>query len=124
MAALVETRLFRRPSERDHVGRFLVFRRLLTPEQWIDAKFVHALTSALSQLNVRVEGSGFSGFLGASTDDQPEILAVTEHYAGLLDALQDPKHPEHADMTEWIEDGFDPEAFDLEAINEALRRFK
>ncbi len=45
-------------------------------------------------------------------------------YANLLGILAKPKHPEHRDMLEWLEpaypDGFNPEAFDIDAINEQL----
>lgn len=45
-------------------------------------------------------------------------------YANLLGILAKPKHPEHRDMLEWLEpaypDGFDPEAFDIDEINEQL----
>jgi hypothetical protein len=43
-------------------------------------------------------------------------------YANLLSILAKPKHPEHRDMLEWLEpaypDGFHPEAFDRDEINE------
>lgn len=44
-------------------------------------------------------------------------------YYGMLEAIQDPKHPEHESMLEWLGGEFDPEAFDLEATNKALRRY-
>ena len=45
-------------------------------------------------------------------------------YAGLLEALADPDHPEHDDLSEWVGEGFDPEAFDLQAVNRALGKLK
>ena len=41
-----------------------------------------------------------------------------------FEAIQDPNHPEHEDMLEWLGDDFDPEAFDVEAVNTELRRIK
>jgi len=35
--------------------------------------------------------------------------------------MADPKHPEHNEMLEWIGEEWDPEAFDLEAVNSALQ---
>lgn len=32
------------------------------------------------------------------------------------------KHPDHTDLTEWLDADFDPEAFDLDAANRALAR--
>ncbi|MCC7448936.1 MAG: plasmid pRiA4b ORF-3 family protein [Anaerolineae bacterium] len=45
-------------------------------------------------------------------------------YYGLLEAVQDPNHPQHEDMLEWLGGPLDPDAFDLEAINAQLRTIK
>ena len=42
-------------------------------------------------------------------------------YLEFLSAIQDPKHEEHDSMLTWIGGAFDPEGFDLNAINRALR---
>ena len=39
-----------------------------------------------------------------------------------LEVLTDSLHEEHDAMREWIGGSYDPEAFDLAAINRALRR--
>jgi hypothetical protein len=39
----------------------------------------------------------------------------------LLEIIQDAKHPEHEERMEWIGGEFDPEAFNLDAVNEELR---
>jgi hypothetical protein len=41
-------------------------------------------------------------------------------YYHLLAAVADPKHPEHADLKDWLGDGFDPAAFDVAQANAAL----
>jgi hypothetical protein len=51
----------------------------------------------------------------------PEDVGGTWGYLGFLEAIQDPDHPEHEEYLEWVGDEFDPEAFDLDAVNEALR---
>jgi hypothetical protein len=38
-------------------------------------------------------------------------------YANFLEALADPKHPDHEDLSEWCGEPFEPEAFDVNAIN-------
>ena len=38
-----------------------------------------------------------------------------------LAAINDPKHEEHDSMLTWIGGAFDPEGFDLNAINRMLR---
>lgn len=51
----------------------------------------------------------------------PEDCGGPWGYAGLLDAVGDPDHPEHEAMREWLgDDQFDPEAFDLETVNALL----
>lgn len=54
----------------------------------------------------------------------PEDVGGTWGYESFLEAIKDPKHPEHADYIEWIGDDFDPEAFDLDRVNEGLKQIK
>jgi hypothetical protein len=41
-----------------------------------------------------------------------------------LEAIRDPNHPEHEELLEWIGGEFDPEAFDLDRINQVLKRVR
>jgi hypothetical protein len=45
-------------------------------------------------------------------------------YLELLDALNDTSHPEHTFICEWIEDGFDPQEFSVEAVNRRLQSLR
>ena len=45
-------------------------------------------------------------------------------YQAFLEAIRDPSHPEHEDRLEWLGGDFDPEAFDPEEANAALRRLR
>lgn len=54
----------------------------------------------------------------------PEDCGGIWGYAELLDTIKDPNHPEHEDMLEWLGGDFDPEAFNVEAVNKNLRRIK
>ena len=51
----------------------------------------------------------------------PEDCGGPWGYGHFLEAIQGPKHPEHKDMLEWVGGEFDPEAFDMEAVNRRLR---
>jgi len=54
----------------------------------------------------------------------PEDCGGIWGYYGFLEAIQNPDHPEHDEMLEWVGGGFDPEAFDLDEVNRVLRRIK
>src|SRR5919108_5111185 len=50
----------------------------------------------------------------------PEDCGGIWGYAGFLEAMHDPQHPEHEEMLEWAGGEFDPEAFDLDEVNREL----
>lgn len=54
----------------------------------------------------------------------PEDCGGIYGYAEFLEAIQDPDHPEHEDMLDWVGETFDPEAFDPDAVNRALNRIR
>lgn len=54
----------------------------------------------------------------------PEDCGGEGGYEELLKALSDLKHENHEDMKEWVGPYFDPEAFDLDAVNKELRKIK
>ncbi len=51
----------------------------------------------------------------------PEDCGGVWGYGDLLEALADPSHEDHADLTEWAPSGFDPEHFDVDETTEAMR---
>lgn len=54
----------------------------------------------------------------------PEDVGGVWGYDTFLKAIRDPDHEEHDSYLEWIGGEFDPEAFDLDEINQELRRIK
>ncbi len=54
----------------------------------------------------------------------PEDCGGIYSYAEMLDALRDPDHPDREHWVEWMGDDFDAEAFDLDAVNRRLKRYK
>ncbi len=51
----------------------------------------------------------------------PEDCGGIDGYADFLAAIQDPRHPEHKSMLDWIGGEFYPEEFDIEGVNAVLR---
>ncbi|OGA51686.1 MAG: hypothetical protein A3F74_06555 [Betaproteobacteria bacterium RIFCSPLOWO2_12_FULL_62_58] len=51
----------------------------------------------------------------------PEDCGGFPGYYNVLEALADPKHPEYEEMLDWIGGEWDPEAFDIKAVNARLQ---
>jgi hypothetical protein len=51
----------------------------------------------------------------------PEDVGGAWGYMEFIAAMGDPKHPQHDELAEWYEDPFDPEAFDVDAVNRRLK---
>jgi hypothetical protein len=54
----------------------------------------------------------------------PEDVGGIWGYYSFLEAIQDPNHEEHEEYLEWVGGAFDPEAFDLEEVNEVLQALR
>ena len=54
----------------------------------------------------------------------PEDCGGTGGYENFLVAIRDPDHEEHDEYLEWIGGEFDPEEFDLEELDTALRHIR
>lgn len=54
----------------------------------------------------------------------PEDCGGLGGYYNLLEAIHDPKHPEHGELLEWIGGDFDSEAFSVEDVNLRLTPLK
>jgi len=51
----------------------------------------------------------------------PEDCGGFPGYSRLLEVIGNPKHPEHEEMLDWVGEEWDPEAFNLDAVNTALK---
>jgi hypothetical protein len=58
--------------------------------------------------------------LGGERACPPEDCGGPPGYAHLVDVLADPKASEHREMRRWVGKKYDPEAFDLAAVNKKL----
>lgn len=54
----------------------------------------------------------------------PEDVGGVWGYQNFIEAINDPEHPEHDEYHEWSGGDFDPEMFDLDAVNRVLRILK
>lgn len=60
--------------------------------------------------------------LGGARACPPEDSGGISGYENFLEAIRDPRHPEHNDYLDWIgDDNFDSEAFDVAKVNGLLR---
>ena len=50
----------------------------------------------------------------------PDDCGGIPGYYELIEALADPEHDRHEEISEWITDGFDPRAFSVENVNQML----
>ncbi|HTQ80416.1 MAG TPA: plasmid pRiA4b ORF-3 family protein [Thermoanaerobaculia bacterium] len=69
-------------------------------------------------------GGGAPVCLAGKRSCPPEDCGGIFGYEQLLEALRDPSHPDHRDLASWVGEDFDPEAFDLKAVNSALARLR
>jgi hypothetical protein len=53
----------------------------------------------------------------------PEDCGGVWGYEELLDVLADPEHPNYEERLEWVGGRFDPEGFDIKAVNRDLARY-
>ncbi len=67
------------------------------------------------------EAQGGGRVLDGARACPPEDCGGPWGYEELLEALRDPEEPEHQDRVEWAPEGFDAEAWDLEACRAAVR---
>jgi hypothetical protein len=54
----------------------------------------------------------------------PEDCGGVGGYYHLLEALRDTGHPDHKDLLEWAGDEYDPEHFDVDEVNERLKKIR
>lgn len=54
----------------------------------------------------------------------PEDVGGIWGYDRFVEAIKDAQHPEHGEMLEWVGGSFNPEEFDIESVNQELKRLK
>jgi len=54
----------------------------------------------------------------------PEDCGGIYGYYHMLDVVADPDHEQHDDLIEWLGDDFDPDAFDIDEVNDMLAQWR
>jgi hypothetical protein len=54
----------------------------------------------------------------------PEDCGGIYGYCHMLEVIADPEHEEHDDLAEWLDDDFDPDAFDIDEVNAMLAEWR
>ena len=67
-------------------------------------------------------GVGYPRCTDGRRSAPPEDVGGPDGYAYFVEAVTDPQHPDHQDQVAWHgRDDFDPDYFEVDDINEALR---
>jgi hypothetical protein len=74
----------------------------------------------LEQIVARVPAARYPMVLAGRGACPPEDVGGLPGYYHFLEAINDPKHPEHEDMWEWAGGKFDPSAFNVHDVNRAF----
>jgi hypothetical protein len=67
-------------------------------------------------------GRDYPRVMGGERACPPEDCGGVSGYSHLLEVLRNPKDWEHRDLVDWVGGSLDPEAFDADEVNGALRR--
>jgi hypothetical protein len=62
--------------------------------------------------------------LGGEQAGPPEDVGGIGGYAEFVKAIRNPRHREHRSMLEWVGGSFDPQRFDVQSMNQALKRIR
>ena len=81
-----------------------------------------AHTIVVEQVLVPEPGTTYPVCLTGKRACPPEDVGGIWGYAEFLEAIRDPRHPEHATMLQWVGGHFDPQAFDVAAVNRAFKQ--
>ena len=96
-------------------GRRIKFRYVYDMgDDWLHEIKVEKTLSALPDMQ-------YPRCTGGERACPPEDCGGFPGYFHLREAMADPNHPEHNEMVEWVGEEWDPEAFDLDAVNKSLQ---
>jgi hypothetical protein len=65
-------------------------------------------------------GHAYPACLAGERHGPPEDCGGLPGFYNLLEVISDPQHEQHEELLDWLGDGFDPEAFSVEEVNQRL----
>jgi len=68
------------------------------------------------------DGRAYPVCLDGKRAGPPEDVGGAWGYMELIEAVRDPNHQRHEEFQEWFENEFDPEAFNIDAVNLRLNK--
>ena len=77
-------------------------------------------TIRIERIGEALPGELYPRLLDASGRCPPEDIGGPPGYAEFLEAMADPNHPRHAELKEWYDADFDPNAVNVPAIQRQL----
>jgi hypothetical protein len=83
-----------------------------------------ALEIVVERIQRRHDGAGYAVCLGGQRAGPPEDVGGIGGYEEFVQAIRQPRHPEHDSWLQWVGGPFDPERFDVSAVNQALARIR
>ena len=75
----------------------------------------------VEKVGVPDQGGFYPRCTGGARACPPEDCGGFPGYMNILEAISDPHHPEREEKLEWVGEDFDPEAFNVEAVNRRLQ---
>ena len=107
-------------------GEFRIGQLLTRAKDWIDYTYdfgdnwKHRIT--LQKILPRNPRQRLPACISGKRRCPPEDSGGVGGYYHMLSALQDPKDRDHAHISEWMGEDFDPDEFSVDAVNRRLRR--
>ena len=82
--------------------------------------WVHQIV--LEKVGLELESKSLIKCLDAEQNCPPDDSGGVHRYYRLLEILNDPSHPEHDDMKDWVRDNYDSRNVSLRRINNRLKK--
>jgi len=78
----------------------------------------------VEKVSAPVSGTKYPRLIDGARACPPEDCGGVPGFMNLVEAMSDPKHEQHEELSEWVGGKFDPERFDLKAASKAVAKVK